>query len=289
MTTYFSKFPIINYANNNVIDITKRAKILDLVYNNPYTYYMYDVKEYERPDNIASKYYNDPYYDWSIWLSNKIIDPYHQWYLDQESFHSLMKEKYGSIEIAQLKIKYYRNNWYNNTDPISVSAFNALTADQQQYYQPDFGLDLYNTTPLQYNRRREDLVVSTNLIVQYSCNGSSFSTDELIVIDYDGSSSNGYGQIITANSTTVKMQHIQNYQAIANGNLVSRESTNATAISFANQTLLANNIPTPEYSYWSPVTYYEYENEINENNKSIKMLNKNYIYKLNDEMKRVFE
>jgi hypothetical protein len=282
---YFEKFPIIQYANNFAIDITKSAKILDTVYNNPYFYYQYNIEQGERPDNISDKVYSDEYGDWAVYLANKITDPYYHWYLDDFSFNSFIIKKYGSIRLSQLKYIFYRNNWYENTSPISLSTFNALTVSAKQYYEPDFGVDPLSTIVLQYKRRKIDWTLNTNSLVNYTvANGSSFSYDNLVSVDYTGGAK-GSGQVIASNSTSVSLGFVDNIQSISTGSLFNKETGSNTT--FTSQIYIANNIPADEASFWSPVTYFDYETEINEQNKSIRLLNSQYYSPMAQNLKTI--
>lgn len=282
---YFEKFPLIQYANTIAVDITRSAKVLDSIYNDPHLYYLYDIKQGERPDSIANRYYDDQYSDWILHLSNKIIDPYYQWYLQNEDFNAFVAKKYGSIQLAQLKYKFYRNNWYENQNPIQVSTFNALTASAKQYYEPDFGTSTLSITPLQYKRRKVDWIVDTNYLVKYAvANGANFSIDNLVNITYTGGSV-GAGQVAGSNSTAVILRCMDSFQLISTGTLLNKE--NGSNTTFTGQTFVANNIPADEASFWSPVTYFEYEDEINENNKSIRVMNKSYYSVIAQNMKDI--
>jgi hypothetical protein len=108
---YFDKYPLINYANNLVIDITKRVTLVDKVTKNPYIFYPYDISNSEREDQLSARYYGDPYKSWILYLSNNITDPYYEWYLSDEEFNEFIISKYGSIENSMQKIKFYRNHY----------------------------------------------------------------------------------------------------------------------------------------------------------------------------------
>jgi len=281
---YFEKFPLIQYANTIAVDITRSVKVLDSIYNDPHLYYLYDIKQGERPDNIADRYYQDQYSDWILHLSNRIIDPYYQWYLQPEDFNAFIAKKYGSIQLSQLKYKFYRNNWYENQNAITVSTFNALTASAKQYYEPDFGENTFSVVPLQYKRRKVDWIVDTNYLVKYTANGANFSTDNLVNITYTGGSI-GSGQVAASNSTAVILRCVDNIQLIETGSLNNKETGSNTT--FSKQLFVANNIPADEASFWSPVSYFDYEDEINENNKSIRVMNKSYYNVMAQNMKDI--
>lgn len=96
MTKYFESFPTINYNGYNVTDITRRNRFTQEVRSNPYAYMPYTVKEGERPEDIANWYYGSVDYVWLVYYANNIIDPYHQWYLDEYNFNKYLSQKYES-------------------------------------------------------------------------------------------------------------------------------------------------------------------------------------------------
>ena len=82
-------------------NITLRYKINELLKDKSAVMYQYDVKNGERADLIAYKYYNDASLDWVIYLINNIIDPQFEWPLDDQSFKRYVTSKYGSPEAAK--------------------------------------------------------------------------------------------------------------------------------------------------------------------------------------------
>ena len=113
MTQYFNSFPIIDYdlkAINKplrVTDVTKRFIIRDFYRRNLLSYFSYDVKEGERPDNVAFAFYGEADLDWVILLPNEIIDPYFGWPRDYQEMQSYIRDKYGSIPNAMAQIHHY--------------------------------------------------------------------------------------------------------------------------------------------------------------------------------------
>ena len=122
---YFDKFPTISYGNNNVVDITRRVALLEKISTDPFAFYPYDITSNERADQLSHRYYEDPYKSWILYLGNKIVDPYYEWYLSDDEFQEYIVNKYGSYVNAADKIKYYRNNWVN-TEDITVSFWDSL-------------------------------------------------------------------------------------------------------------------------------------------------------------------
>lgn len=304
---YFEKFPVITYSNNQVVDITKRVTLLDRVSENPYVFYPYEISTEERADQFSNRYYEDPYRSWILYLSNKIIDPYYEWYLTDKQFTDLITKKYGSVPDAQQKIKYYRNNWeVNKNENINSSEYNSLTVAQQNYWEPIYqGSSVYG-----YRRKENNWTKDTNKIVRYSVSAtpyqlSSFVNNEIINIVFDNMNS-GNGQFVMSNTVNVYvnsslltntnlnfvyLQHMRGqYETnntsgiVVTGNsyIYGTESQVNVAISIvlnesSNDAVLvvSNNIPADEEIYWEGVSYYDYENEKNEYNKTIRVMEKN--------------
>jgi hypothetical protein len=269
---YFEKFPLINYNGQVVRDITRKVILIDPTKNNS-LFSRYEVKSGERPDLISGIYYNDPYMDWLLYMSNQVIDPYYDWYMDSFTFASYIDKKYGSYELAISKIKYFRNNWRQYLDPITVDEFDNLLPEEKDYFEPLYTPSYISTTPINYRRKRLDTYLDTNSIVKFGvANGNVFSSNELVKVSYN-SNTTGRGQVMFTNSSCVIMKNITSNEVVktsvpANSFLYSSETTANTTVS--SSVFLANNIPNNQVSYWSPVTYYDYENELNENNKNIK-------------------
>jgi len=282
---YFEKFPTISYNNSTVVDITKRTTLLDKVYNNPFVFYPYEISSYERADQLSSRYYEDPFQSWIIYFANRITDPYYEWYLSETEFVNFVTKKYGSYESAINKIKYYRNDWVNRED-ISVSAFNALPAENKKYWEPNLGA---TNSIVSYKRSQKDWIANTNKIISYEVSDTDFIKDEICDIVFD-SSNTGKGQVVSVSNSAVYIQHVygtyytSNTVSIKAGSYVYGTESGTNTI-FTSVSSVASNIQDGEYIYWSPVTYYEYESEKNEYNKTLRTLDKDYAQTISDNLR----
>lgn len=290
--TFFSRFPSIKYSNNVVTDLTRRYTMRSNVFNDPFLFYPYDMADGVRADQVADGYYQDSRMDWLVYLSNGIIDPYYQWYLQPAQFDAMLKQKYNTNNLDSLsrRIKFYRNNWYN-AEPLSQTEYDAMIAETPslvKYWEP-----YYQDTPspLYYVRRKNDWIINTNYVVSYRVSGYPrdasnnivrFVEDEVVTVAFkDGNNSIGRGQVVMANSTYVTLQHMYGNTVpttmgtiTANSRLTSELT--GTTVRFTSGTLLHNNLADEEIVYWDPVSYYEFETEANENNRSIVLLNSAY-------------
>lgn len=292
---YFDKFPTITYSNTEVVDITRRAAVLDRVISNPYVYFPYEISEEERADQFSYRYYKDPFRSWILYLTNKIVDPYYEWYLSQDEFNEHVIKKYGSYTDARSKIKFYRNDW-SNSENLSVSGFNALTPEMQTYWVPNFGV---NNRILDYSRKQVDWKTNTNKVVRYKVSSNNYIVDEVCDVVFDQYTS-GRGQVLCLNIDTANtanndlyLQHVSGdfytsdtVQIQNNVSYVYGRESESNSL-FTDVYAVANNLSEEVLSYWTPVTYYDYELERNEFNKTINILDSNFKDTIVDNLKEI--
>lgn len=290
---YFDKFPIVTYSNTEVVDLTRRTAMLDKIIQNPYVFYPYEISENERPDQLSTRYYEDQYRSWIFYISNKIVDPYYEWYMSNDEFYNFIVKKYGDYYTAETRIKYYKNNWVGKED-ISVSSYNALSAGMIKYWEPKIG----SANKISgYSRKQNDWTINTNKILAYKVSNTSFINDEICTIFFDNYHS-GKGQVVsyvvdtanTANSV-VYLHHVSGDYYLSNtvqiSNNVSYIYGHDSKVNtyFTGVVCTANNIPDDETIYWDPVTYLEYETDKNEFNKTIRVLDSDYKQIIADNLK----
>jgi hypothetical protein len=270
---YFEKFPVIEYAGNMAVDLTVRITLMDVVSQNPYIYYPYQLSDSERAEQFSYRYYDDSYKSWIIYLTNKIVDPYHEWYLSQEQFNEFITKKYNlPVETLIRKVKFYRTNWETN-ETISVSRFNSLPIDLKQYWIPNYG---QNNIVISYNRNQKEITSTTNKLVTYNVSDNSFIKDEICKIVLIGGNA-AKGQIAGIADGKVYVHHLSGSEDYIsfdeNSYIVGEESSLSASISGSQ--FITQNISDEASIYWSEVSYYDFENERNEYNKSIRVLQKN--------------
>ena len=121
MAHYFKPFPSILYkipgitSTMVVTDITRRFTLNTILKNNAAIYFDYEIKDGDRPDIIADKYYEDQTLDWLVLLTNEIHDPYFKWPLSYENFSNYIRQKYGSVSAAQSTTHHYEKTLQNIT------------------------------------------------------------------------------------------------------------------------------------------------------------------------------
>lgn len=273
---YFDNLPNMYYNNKLCKDIARRNRIVDDPRNSPYVFYPYEIKHQLRSDVISEYYYNDSQLDWLIYMSNEIIDPYYGWYLDDYKLEALLVEKYGSIEKSIKLIKEYRTNWAIDDSEISVSFYNNNLANEwKKYYSPVWAP--YGTKILSYKRKQEDVTINTNRILDFTIsanNGATaFTNNEIIDIRTTGTNTVGTGQLLYANSTTVRVQSVSG-NTTANSTFTKYiiGETSSANVTVNAVTTVRENVTEDEERFWSPVSYFDYEQEINEQKKHVRLV-----------------
>ena len=98
---YFGNFPLILYDAKGTGDfriatnMLKRVGLRTKVRTNTLLFDTYDVKEGERPEDIAFKLYGDAEYHWVVLFANNITDRYHDWPMSTPQFLEFINEKYA--------------------------------------------------------------------------------------------------------------------------------------------------------------------------------------------------
>ena len=99
---YFSQFPLMAYdvaGNQNyklLPNILKRVKLRSGLRSGSFLFDNYDVKDGERPEDVAFKWFGDAQLHWVILMTNNITDRYYQWPLTQPQFQEYLEDKYGA-------------------------------------------------------------------------------------------------------------------------------------------------------------------------------------------------
>ena len=273
MDRYFEKFPNLYYNNILCKDITRRVRINvnAEAQGDPNLYYPFEIKQSLRADQVSEFYYEDSRLDWLVYLTNNTIDPYYQWYLDDRMFNQLIIDKYGSVEAATRKIKYYQNNWATDDQRLSVSAYNnTLEQKLKKYYKPDWGP---KQQLVSFSRRQDNTTYNTNRIYSYTVN----STANFIVgepVDFaEVDATIGQGEVFYANATHLQIGNLTGnvYSNSSYSVLITGTASNAHASS-NNSALVFNNIDIDEQVFFDAISYYDYEQDVNNSRRNINLV-----------------
>lgn len=278
MSEYFRYFPEVKHTNEVISNIFLRGVIHNLIRGNPRAFLPYVVEDELRPEDVAQHYYGSPKYVWLVYLSNNIIDPYHDWVMTDFNLDRYIAEKY-----KHCALKWYQENGYPDmTEPTDqeVWAFtqNATIEDNIVEYR---------------NYENEDLAINKDTYNQipYFLAGNTAPT---YLPDYyvnTGYYNTGYtlddrGRYYIDGKLNVAFR--DDGKALQNGDLY--------LDTYANQYYVWNgegwSINTVYYfnteiiqSEWYPLRYYDWEVEQNENKRHIELVDRRYLSRIKDEFK----
>jgi hypothetical protein len=113
---YFNELPNIQYlsrfadqsSNEDYTlakNIFRRARLREDVANAVTAFQYYQIKDNERPDQIAERIYGDSELDWVVLITNNITNYPSKWTLSNDSLYEYLIDKYGS-EQAFDDVKY---------------------------------------------------------------------------------------------------------------------------------------------------------------------------------------
>jgi hypothetical protein len=262
MGRYFDRFPLVNYDGVPAKNLLTKVDFTEEALRDIYSNFDYVLQPgMNRPDMISYSYYDSTQYDWLIYLSNTVIDPYHDFYKSSEDFYAHVVAKYGSYEIAINTIMFYRNDWSPDDSVIDVSVYDALTPALRKYWKP-----VMNNTYqiIGYDRVKEDWTVSTNKIVSIKLADASV----LVGSDFiHQTSTQARGALLSVDTTTniAIVQHVTGMFA-ADG-----------SDSIEEVTILKQVLSEEEEAFWSPVNAYEYEEEKNELKRYVNLIKRTYL------------
>lgn len=276
MGKYFSAFPITTYSNTACIDITTATHLTKQAMKSSSLYYTTDILDGMRPDHVSHKTYKNSYYDWLLYYSNDITDPYYDWMMNQEVFDAYIKEKYGSIAQAVEKVVHYRVNWMDDDRRLSASAYNSLGVAARKYWRPD------TMAANAYVRKEIEHKVNTNVIANFNvADPTVFTNGVHATMSVDGN------VVLSCEVAFVGADYItvRNVEGdIQSGTLVNAVTDGSTTMTGGSITNYV--IPADEIAYWQKVTAYDYEMDINLDKKSIRILNNNYLQLIESEHRR---
>lgn len=289
MTTeanYFDKFPTMVYRGVQCLDITRRVRISDTTLRLPTVFYPFTLTNETRADGLAFDYYRDPNAEWITYLSNGIIDPYYDWHLSEDDFAQHLENKYGSIEETQSRVKYWKTNWLSDRLSISPSYFqNSLPEALKKYWIPVYGL---GSRVNSYKRREEDWFTVTNSLerIELGSVDGSFSIGELVDFRDAGGLNVGLAEVVQVGDDYAVVKNVRDTPTGAWTSGETLSGSSGASADVEGRTTLASDIPSAEAVYWSPVTVYDWELDLNEANKQVTLIDVDYVPAFLDDLRK---
>lgn len=287
---YFTNLPIMNYDGYVSIDLLSRVTTRKTLPIAEAYYFNYVVKEGERADTIASDFYGNPNYLWIIYLINDITDPLHEWTKTEEDLYSFIVKKYGSYENAANQIVFYRNNYDTDQTELTAEEYNILPVNPsaaepynlKRFYSPV--VNEYNNVIL-YRRAQIDEVFSTNMIVSITVDPTDYEVGERVK-QTTGGVINATAFVCGKDTDKILVQHVTG--TFNTTNPIIGEKSGASEIA-TDVVTVKNVIPSLETQFFTEVTALDYETELNESRKIIKLVRPELVDGLESQLRGLFE
>ena len=145
--SYFSKFPMMIYDMKNngnfklLPDILRRVKQRSAIKSGQFIFDTYDVRNGERPEDIAYKWFGDAELHWVILMTNNVTDRYYDWPMSDAQFEVYLDDKYTNPDA----VHHYEitkdsgdttsqgPNDYSHKVEVNSDTDNAVTISNRQY------------------------------------------------------------------------------------------------------------------------------------------------------------
>ena len=157
---YFSKFPLMVYDIKGdktyklLPDILRRVKLRSSLSSSRFVFDKYNVKEGEKPEDIAFKYYGDAQYHWVVMMANNITDRYFEWPMTQPDFAEFLTDKYGAG--SEDAVHHYE-----------LAQTSGATTSSDESHMLEVNSDTDNATSIsnrQFEERQQDKFRQINLL-----------------------------------------------------------------------------------------------------------------------------
>lgn len=244
---FFDLFPKVDYdvrrvsgsSPETVPDIFFRLAYFKNMLNNITAYDTYRLEEGDTPEIVASKVYDDVGAAWMIIYANKIFDPQFDWPLTDSQFESYIINKYGSVENAKTTIKHIVKtvNIENVSEDTTHTTQYIVSLKRYTDNKPNVPFDYWAwNQEPSFNETEGVMIVSADSI-RYTADNLLFN----VTADLD--------------------------DVLLDGGLAQRSFSRVYSL---------DNTLFKEYTTGEPISVYDYEMELNENRKFIKVIKKTY-------------
>ena len=90
-------YDVKNNGNYKLLpDILKRVKQRNAIKSGQFIFDTYDVRNGEKPEDIAYKWFGDAQLHWVILMTNDVTDRYYQWPMNDAQFEEFIADKYSN-------------------------------------------------------------------------------------------------------------------------------------------------------------------------------------------------
>lgn len=288
MATFLDTFPLVRYTLDkklsNEYDVVRNilfriGVIGSVIEANAGAYYYYIIKDSDRPEILAEKLYGNPEAYWMILYANNIYDPYYDWPMEEKVFNKYIIKKYGSLE-------YAKTNWHHYEKVIT---------------RENPAAQVKTVTKFQVNEKKltNDILTMTDVEIDYNIGepvfvGTSYGSNTFSGKVVAWNMANGYIELANTTGSIKSYQFLIGANTGANGTVLTTvwpsvpmdayntlvDTTNFSTYTVAGRTVF-------ETISRNRVSYYDYEYELNESKRQIKIIKPEYYAQIRDEFESI--
>ena len=136
-----------------VKNIWRRAEILTEYKSQVTIFNEITVQDGERPEDVATAFYNNPFYNWTVLVANDIVDVYSQWPRSITQLQDFINQKYDNpqatkhhvttevkdaknniiVEAGKVVASNYQVSYYNGTTTVTATPVVSVSYEQYEF------------------------------------------------------------------------------------------------------------------------------------------------------------
>jgi hypothetical protein len=305
---------------NYVTNLSSSASIENNFIENTAVYYTYDIRDGDTPDNLAAKFYNSSERYWIILMMNNIVDPQYDWPLQYDQFNEYVDYKYSQSEYANTNEKGEGIRWAKNTVAADIGTYTVTNSGASSYIinsssNPTLTLKRGGTYTFNVNVSGHPFWIKT---AQVTGTGNAYNTGVTnngiqngiitFTVPEDAPSTLYYICQVHASMTgTINVvSDIRTYHSFYK--VITKTVEGVTTVTklpvdantyYNNEEYMQNGVSGEillnsgsflTYSYSKEFkTYYDYEYDLNESKREIKILKQEFVSILENEIKELYQ
>lgn len=284
---YFKHLPKLLYSSSNggvnhklVSNVLAKTKFINDVLDNSSLYYTYDVQEGERPEDVAYRFYKDQSKHWIILMCNNIIDPQYDWVIETRLFDKYINSKYSSITLGLNPSESYPANYTVGETVYQGSTFDVSSATGS--------VAAYDSVNRLLQVKFPDEIFANNANIS---GVTSAQTHSIISI-----TSNDDGLQWASNTTYHYVMTETKYNSYDQTKSVEKYKISANDFNHITNTVSIRDLSPISQNYdledgttltitkqVSEVNYYDYEWELNEKRRHIRVIKPEFVHLVENE------
>lgn len=294
MANFLDKFPLVRYTvdkkllneYDTVRNVLFRIGIVkDVMEQNVDAYYYYAITDADTPESLAEKVYGSVEAHWIILYANNIYDPYYDWPMNARVFEKYIIKKYGSLEWAKTNYHHFEKVITRENPFAQVTMTTRFVVNEKVLTDGILIMDTYGID----NGLTPDYIVGEIAFIGPSNASNTYSG---VITAW----SNSNGQIVLANTTgsVAPYQYLNGLTSNANNAVFDIVSPNAPMDAYS--TL----VDTTNFSTYNVagrtvnetisrdrVSYYDYEDRLNESKRQIRIIHPRYYMQIMSEFSNI--